>query len=277
MSPAQSQQLIEIRPSAGWRDLGLRELWEYRRLLYMLIWRDVKVRYRQTLLGAAWVMIQPLLTMLIFTFLLHRVAQLESGETPYALFVLSGLLPWQFVSSSISMSGNSLISNAHVLSKIYFPRLLIPMSASLVAIVDLVVNGFLVALMMLYYGAPPSVHIWAVVPLIALAFLLSFGVGLWLAALNVEYRDIRVLIPFLIQIWMYLTPVVYPLDELPAPYDRLALLNPATGIIEGFRAAILGRPLVVESIPISIGWTIVILLSGALYFRRAERKFADLI
>lgn len=278
MSTARTDTTVrEIASIPGWRAIGFRELWTYRELLYILVWRDVKVRYKQTLLGLLWVMGQPLITMLIFTFLFHRVAKFDAGATPYAVFVLAGLLPWNLFSNGATNAGNSLIGHAAVISKIYFPRLLIPIGAVLVALVDAGVNCLLVAGLMAWYGVGPSASAILLPLIIVLAFAMSLGTGLWIAALNVKYRDVRIVFPFVVQIAMYATPVVYPLHVLPERYQSMALLNPMAGVVEGFRSTLLGTPIAAEALAWSIIVAVLLLASGALYFRKVEKTFADLL
>lgn len=270
---------MEIRPSRGWRAIDLRELWAYRELLIIFAWRDIKVRYRQTLLGAAWVMGQPLLTMLIFTLVFNRIARFSApGGLPYPVFVLAGVLIWNFVSGTIASAGNSLIGAAYLISKVYFPRLAIPVSNVIVNVVDFLVGIVLLAGVMAWYRVVPGVTIVALPLIIAIAALFALGIGLWIAAANVEYRDVRVIIPFVLQLAMYATPIVYPLAALPEKYRPIAILNPMTGIVEAFRASLFGTPMPGALV---LTWSVVAsllcLIGGALYFRRMERLFADVI
>lgn len=269
---------LVLRPSRGWRAIDLRELWVYRELLFVFAWRDVKVRYRQTFLGAVWVMGQPLVTMLIFTLLFHRVARFRAdNDVPYAVFVLAGVVLWNFISGAIARIGNSLIGSSFLISKVYFPRLLVPVSNAVTDVVDFLVAALLLIPLMAWYRIAPSPLI-VLSPLVVLvAVMLALGVGLWIAALNVEYRDVRVVVPFLLQLAMYATPVVYPLSALPERYRIFALLNPATGIIEAFRGTILGTPIHAGGLVWSVVAAVLCLLSGAFYFRRMERLFADVI
>jgi lipopolysaccharide transport system permease protein len=270
--------VVVIRPSTGWRALDLRELWAYRELLYIFVWRDLKVRYRQTFLGAVWVIGQPLLTMLIFTFLFHRVAKLPGqAGVPYPVFVLAGLLIWNLFANGVAKAATSLIGASFLISKIYFPRLVIPFSGTLVEIVDLAVAGFLLAALMVFYGMTAHASMLLIPVVVLVAALLSTGIGLWSAALNVEYRDIRLLIPFLLQLAMYATPVVYPLQALPAKYRPFAIANPMTGVVESFRACVFGTPFPVAANLVAIAWTLVLLATGLFYFRRMERLFADVL
>jgi lipopolysaccharide transport system permease protein len=278
MSVTAASRVLLIEPGHGLPRLALRELWAHRELLGVLAGRDVKVRYRQTLLGAAWVLAQPLIGMLIFTTLFHRVARFSGpAGVPYALFVLAGLLPWGLLAAGAQGAGNSLITSAHLVSKVYFPRLILPLSAVLVGLVDLAVAGLLVAAAMAFYGVAPPAQVLLLPLAIALAAALALGVGLWLCALNVRYRDVRVLIPFAVQVWMYATPVAYPLDVLPERLRALAAWNPATGAVEAFRAALLGTPVESGDVASSLLATSLLLISGAYAFRRAERSLADLL
>ena len=286
-TPRRTQRpILDIEPTHGWRGINLGDLWRYRDLLYIFVWRDLKVRYRQTLLGAVWVMGQPLLTMLIFTFLFNRLAHIETDSpVPYEVFVMAGLLPWNFFATGVQNSGNSLIGSSHLISKVYFPRLLIPTGAVLAALADFAVSG-VVLLGLMGYLMPwsqlvPGMHLLLLPVALVLAVALTLGVGLWMSALNVEYRDVRVVIPFLLQIWMFATPVVYPFKLLPETYRPIALVNPMTGIIESFRYAIIGPApdtagpwLALAS---SAVFSVALLVSGAFFFRRMERQFADVL
>lgn len=273
-----SSRTLVIEPTSGWRSIDLRELWTYRDLLFVFAWRDIKVRYSQTLLGAVWVMGQPLVTMLIFTLLFNRIAKFNAGAgVPYPLFVMGGVLLWNFIAGAISRSGNSLLGATHLISKVYFPRLLVPVSNVATDIVDFVVAALLLIPLMLWYGVAPPLWILLAPFVVLLAGAFALGVGLWVAALNVEYRDVRVIIPWVLQIAMYAAPVVYPLSALPERYRLLAILNPVTGLVEAFRATLLGTAVD----PLALGWSIVaslvILVAGAFYFRRMERLFADIL
>jgi homopolymeric O-antigen transport system permease protein len=269
---------LVIQPTSGWRSLSLNEVWAYRDLLYIFAWRDLKVRYRQTLLGALWVMGQPLVSMLIFTLLFSRVAKLKADTgVPYPVFVLTGILIWNFVSGAINRAGNSLIGASFLISKVYFPRLVIPISNLGTDLADFVVAALLLIPAMLWFGVWPD---WTIVlsPLVViLAAAFSLGAGLWVAALNVEYRDVRILIPWVLQIAMYATPVVYPLSAIPARYHWIAIANPMTGIVEAFRATVFGTPLPMAALLWSVFASLVLVVSGAFYFRRMERLFADIL
>lgn len=269
--------LISIRARKGWSPIDLRSLWNYRELLYFLTWRDVKVRYKQTALGAAWAVIQPLFTMIIFTIFFGRIAGLPSDQIPYPLFAFSGLLLWVFFSNSVTASGNSLIGSANLITKVYFPRMIIPGAAVAAGLVDLIVGFGILFLLMAYYGVGVSLNLLAAPLLILLTTLLAIGVGMWMSALNVRYRDIRYALPFGVQLLMFATPVIYPSSMAPVKWRWLLQLNPLTGIIEGFRAAVFGRPFDWASIAISFIATILILIYAAYDFRRMERTFADII
>jgi len=278
VTPAAASRPLVIQATRGWRSIDVREIWTYRDLLLIFAARDVKVRYRQTFLGALWVMGQPLVTMLIFTLLFSRVARLRADTgTPYPLFVLGGVILWNFLSGAIQRSGNSLLGASHLISKVYFPRLVVPLSNIVTDLADFGVSALLLIPMMLWYRvAPgPTLLLMPLVVLIASAFAL--GVGLWVAALNIEYRDVRVIIPFILQIAMYVTPVVYPLTALPERYRQLAVWNPATGLVEAFRATLYGTPLPGLPLLWSIVASLLLLVSGAYYFRRMERLFADIL
>jgi len=280
MSEHVSQALptFRIDPPQGWADIGLRELWDYRELLYFLTWRDVKVRYKQTALGAAWAIIQPLFMMLVFSLFFGRLAKIPSDGIPYPIFTFCALLPWQLFAHALTESSNSLVANERLITKVYFPRLVVPIAAVLGGLVDFAVAFAILLLMMFYYGIVPT---WAIVTLpgfILLAVMTALGVGLWLSALNVKYRDVRYTINFLIQFWMFATPVAYPSSLVPARWRALYGLNPMAGVVEGFRWALLGK----QSAPgamlwVSVAAVIVILIGGLYYFRRMEQQFADVV
>jgi len=275
---AVEQRPILIAPSSGWRPIDLREVWEYRELLFILVWRDIKVRYRQTFLGVLWVVAQPLLTAMIFTVLFNRVAHIDAGPgVPYSLFVMVGLVPWSFFASGVSASSNSLIGSSHLISKVYFPRVIVPAASVLSGFVDMAVTLALVVVMTIVYraGVPPQIVLLPVAVVVCALF--AFGVGLWLSALNVEYRDVRVVIPFMLQLWMYATPVVYPLRVVPEKYRWIALINPMTSVVETFRAVMLGGDIPWLQLGYATAVILVILITGAYYFRRMERLFADVL
>jgi lipopolysaccharide transport system permease protein len=267
-----------IRPTRGWIALRLGELWEYRELLYFLVWRDVKVRYKQTFLGVGWAVLQPLLTMVIFSTVFGNFAKIPSDGVPYPIFSYVALLPWNFFSAALGRAGNSLVSSANLIRKVYFPRLVVPIAATLGGLLDFLVAFVILIGMMLYYNIYPTIMILTLPLFLLLAVASALAMGLWLAALNVKYRDVGYIIPFLIQIWMYASPVVYPVSLVPERWRIIFALNPMTGVIEGFRAALLGTPSLdwLTLIP-SVVIVIILLVSGALYFRRTEKTFADVV
>ncbi|HYC59647.1 MAG TPA: ABC transporter permease [Thermoanaerobaculia bacterium] len=271
-------QTIVLRATRGWKAVDVGELWAHRELLAIFAWRDLKVRYRQTFLGALWVMGQPLVSMLIFTLLFGRVAKLQSETAvPYPVFVLSGTIMWNFVAATIQHAGNSLIGSSFLISKVYFPRLVIPLANGLTNLVDFGVAALLLIPVMAWYSVLPGVEI-VLLPLVVLvAVLFAVGVGLWVAALNVEYRDVRIVIPWILQIAMFVAPVVYPLEALPQKYRWLAQLNPVSGIIEGFRATLFGTPVAAGALAWSVIAALLVFAGGAFYFRRMERLFADML
>jgi lipopolysaccharide transport system permease protein len=267
-----------IEPSRGWVSLKLGELWEYRELLYFLTWREVKVRYKQTAFGAAWAIIQPLFTMLVFSLFFGRLAKIPSDSIPYPLFSLAGVIPWTFFANGLTLSSNSLVSNANLISKVYFPRLTIPMSAVLSGVVDFAISLILLVGMMAFYHLTPSLRCVYLPLFVLLGFVTALGVGLWLSALNVEYRDVRYTVPFLTQFWMFATPIAYPASLLHGIWRTLYGLNPMVGVVEGFRWALLGTntapgPMIAASSFAAL----LILVGGAFYFRRMEKTFADVV
>jgi lipopolysaccharide transport system permease protein len=275
---APEQPFLRIGPSPGWRAVNLRELWRYRELLYFLVWRDVKVRYKQTLLGAAWAVFRPLLTMLTFWLIFGVIVRVPSDGLPYALFTFVALLPWTYFSNAVSGASNSLLSNSQLLTKVYFPRLIVPTATVVAGLVDYGIAALLLIPLMLYYQIVPPVAALLAIPLLTLVIvLLALGTSLWLSALNVRYRDIGNLVPFLIQLWMYATPIIYPLSKVPAHLRWITDLNPLTGVTQGYRSALFGSPWDWPSLGFSTACGVVVLVSGALYFRRVERTFADLI
>lgn len=270
---------IIIRPQKGLIPLNLKELWVYREILYFLTWRDIKVKYKQTVLGILWAILQPFLTMLIFFMLFGKFAKVPSEEVPYPIFAYTGLLLWNYFSSALSNSGNSLIYSSNLITKVYFPRLFIPASASLSGLFDFFIASIILIGMMFFYNFTPSLIGLALIPiLILLASISAIGCGLWLSALNVEYRDFQYVIPFLVQIWMFATPVIYPATLLPEKYRWIISLNPMGGIIEAFRASTLGHKQINwDMLIISAGIGFLVYLTGLVYFRKVERSFADII
>jgi lipopolysaccharide transport system permease protein len=273
-----SLPVLRIEPSRGWVSLKLDELWEYRELLYFLTWRDIKVRYKQTALGAAWAIIQPFFTMLVFSLFFGRLAKVPSDGIPYPIFSFAALVPWTFFANGLSQSSNSLVGSSNLITKVYFPRLAIPISAVLSGVVDFVLAFIVLLGMMAYYGVAPTLNVLWLPLFLLLALVTSLGVGLWLSALNVEYRDVRYVLPFVVQFWMFATPIAYPSTLLSEPWRNLYGLNPMVGVIEGFRWALLGTntapgPIIIMS---SLA-ALLILAGGAFYFRRVEKTFADLV
>ncbi len=269
---------IILKPSRGWQGINLRELWRYRELVYFLIWRDIKVRYKQTLLGAAWAVLQPFLTMVVFTLFFGQWIGVPTDEVPPPIFYYAGLLPWQLFQAGVSKAGVSLVSSRNLVTKVYFPRMAVPLAPVMASLVDFVL-AFLVLLgMMAYFGVRPTVALWALPLFLLLAVVTALGVGLWLSALNVTYRDIGYIIPFLLQVWFFLSPVVYSASVVPQAYRWLYGVNPMAGVVQGFRWAMLGagQPEWV-SLAISAGVGLFLLISGAMYFRRMERTFADVV
>jgi lipopolysaccharide transport system permease protein len=275
---------IVIRPTKGWTSLQLGEVWEFRELLFFLAWRDVKVRYKQTVLGALWAILQPLLTMLVFTIFFGGLANVGSDGLPYPIFSYAGLLPWTFFAQGLGQAANSLVGSSNLIKKVYFPRLIIPLASVLTGLVDFAVAFTVLVGLMVWYRVPPTMAVIWLPLFLLLAILAALGSGLWLAALNVEYRDVRYVVPFFVQLWLFVTPVIYPTSRLTAKLAELGLpvwlsgLNPMTGVVEGFRWALLGSgskpgPILVASAAV----TFVLLSSGAFFFRRMERTFADVV
>ena len=267
-----------IRPSRGWAALDLADLWQYRELIYFLTWRDIKVRYKQTVLGGAWAIIQPFFTMVVFSIFFGRLAGIPSDGLPYPIFAYCALLPWQLFAHALTESSNSLVANERLITKVYFPRLVVPISAVLAGLLDFLVAFVVLIGMMMYYHIRPTAAVWTVPLFLLLAVGAALGVGLWLSALNVQYRDVRYTIPFLTQFWLFLTPVAYPSTLVPVSWRALYGLNPMAGVVEGFRWALLGKTEGPGALlAVSVAITIVILVGGLYYFRRMERTFADVV
>lgn len=268
-----------IEPSRGWVPIRLGELWEYREVLYYLVWRDIKVRYRQTVIGALWAIIQPLMTMVIFTVFLGKLARVPSDGAPYPLFAFAALVPWTFFATGLTQSAGSLVASGHLITKVYFPRLLVPMARVLSGLPDIGLSFLVLLSLVGWYGHfHLSVSLLWLPVLAALALLTAFGIGLWLSALNVQYRDIQHAVPFLVQIWLFATPIAYPSSLLPEPWRTIYGINPMVGVVEGFRWSLLGSgrppglPLVISTVA-----ALTLVVSGAFFFRRVERTFADVI
>ena len=268
---------IVIEPAPKWPGINVRELWANRELLLFLVWRDIKVQYAQTVLGAAWAVVQPLLTMLIFTLVFGRLAKIPSDGVPYSVFTLAALIPWMYFSNAFSAASASLVNSTNLITKVYFPRLIIPIVSILSGLVNFAVSCVVLAIMMIWFHLTPS---WMAIPMIPALLLLMIltatGVGCWLAAVYIQYRDVRQIVPFIVQIWMYISPVVYPLSLVPARYRTLYSLNPMAGVIQTFRAVLLRTgdiPWGTLGVSTIVG--LVLFLSGTMYFRRTEHLFAD--
>lgn len=269
---------IRLQPSNGWRALNLREFWRYRELLYFLSWRDIKVRYKQTALGALWAILQPFLTMLIFSLFFGNLAKMPSDGIPYPIFAFAALVPWTFFSNGLTQSGNSLVQSAGMLKKVYFPRLIVPISSILSGVVDFLFAFLVLIGLMFWYGIAPTANVVWLPFLLLLAFGTALGVGLWLSAMNVQFRDVRYTIPFLAQFWLFATPIAYPSSLLSEPWRTIYGINPMVGVVEGFRWALLGTatapgPLIF----VSALTMLTILITGMFYFRRMESTFADVV
>ncbi|MDZ4814528.1 MAG: ABC transporter permease [Pseudomonadota bacterium] len=271
------EHVTVIEPLQGWRMLDWRELWAYRELLWVLTARDVKVRYKQTVLGAAWAVLRPLTTMLIFSVVFGRLAKMPSDGIPYPIFVYSALLPWTFFAAAITSSGQSLVGSSHLVSKVYFPRLIIPLSSIGAGLVDLMVSCAILLPMMSWYQVGLTWNLLAAPLLIAAVVFTALGIGTLLSALTVAYRDFTHITPFMVQIWMYVTPVIFPISLVPEQWRRLLYLNPMTGVVEGFRSVFLGRDFDFVGLSISVGISLLFFVVGIAYFERVERRFADVI
>jgi lipopolysaccharide transport system permease protein len=266
-----------IKPSAGWSAVRLRELWNHRELLYFLTWRDFKVRYKQTILGVSWAILQPVLTMVVFTILFGRLAKISSDGLPYPIFNFTALVPWTFFAYSLSHASNSLVSSANILTKVYFPRLAMPLASVLSGMVDLGLAFIVLLAMMAYYGFAPTINIIWLPLFLILALVAAVGVALWLSAMNVLFRDVRYVIPFLTQMWFFITPIAYSSTMLDEPWRSLYGINPMAGVVEGFRWSLLGSPASPGLILASCISAPILLVTGALYFSRMEKVFADVV
>ncbi|MDA8105743.1 MAG: ABC transporter permease [Nitrospiraceae bacterium] len=273
-----NEPTVRIEPSRGWVSLKLRELWAYRELIYFLVWRDIKVRYKQTVLGAAWAIIQPFFTMVVFSIFFGRLAGIPSDGMPYPIFSYAALVPWTFFSNGMTKASNSLVSSSNLIKKVYFPRLSIPLASVLAGVVDFALSFAVLLGMMKYYHLTPTGNVIWLPFLLGLSFVIALGVALWLSAMNVQFRDVQYLIPFLAQFWMFATPIAYPSSLLSEPWRTLYGINPMVGVVEGFRWALLGTNTAPGlTILASSAVSMLILLSGALYFRRMEKTFADVV
>ena len=277
-SRADAAPVIRIEPSRGWVSLRLRELWDYRELLYFLTWRDIKVRYKQTVLGAAWAIIQPFLTMVVFSLFFGRLAKIPSDGIPYPIFSYTALVPWTFFANGLNHASDSLVNHANLIKKVYFPRLTIPIARVLAGVVDFALASIVLLGMMLAYGIVPTVNVLWLPLFLLLALTTSLGVGLWLSAMNVQFRDVGYTVPFITQFWLFATPIAYPSSLLSEPWRTLYGINPMVGVVEGFRWALLGTetapgPIIIVSSLVALA----LLVSGAFYFRRLEKTFADVV
>jgi lipopolysaccharide transport system permease protein len=269
---------LRLAPSRGWVPLKLDELWEYRELLYFLVWRDIKVRYKQTALGAAWAVIQPFMTMVVFSLFFGHLAKMPSDNIPYPIFAFAALVPWTFFSNGLSQSANSMVGSSNLITKVYFPRLIVPLASIAAGLVDFLISFSVLLAMMLYYGLFPTLNVIWLTPFVLLACVTALGVGLWLSALSVAYRDVRYIVPFITQFWLFATPIAYPSSLLHQPWRTIYGLNPMVGVVEGFRWALLGTNTAPgPMIAISAGMALIILVSGSFYFRRMEKTFADTV
>jgi lipopolysaccharide transport system permease protein len=270
--------VVRIEPASGWMPLDLYELWEYRELLYFLIWRDVKVRYKQTVLGASWAIIQPFFTMVVFSLFFGHLANVPSNGIPYPIFSYAALVPWTFFANGLMQSSNSLVGSANLIQKVYFPRLTIPAASVLSGVVDFAFAALVLLFMMAYYGIAPTTNVVWLPLFLLLALVSAFGVGLWLSALNVHFRDVRYIVPFITQVWLFATPIAYPSSLLSEPWRTWYGINPMVGVVEGFRWALLGTntspgPMVA----VSSATAVVLLIGGIFYFRQMETTFADVV
>jgi lipopolysaccharide transport system permease protein len=270
--------ITRIEATKGWVSIKLLELWEYRELLYFLIWRDIKVRYKQTVLGGTWAIIQPFFTMVVFSLFFGKLAKIPSDGIPYPIFSYAALVPWAFFANGLNQASNSLVGNSNLINKVYFPRMTMPIASVLGGIVDFVLAFIMLIGMMLYYDMPPTINVVWLPLFLMLAFVTSLGASLWLSAMYVQYRDVRHVIPFLTQIWLFATPIAYPSSLLSEPWRTLYGVNPMAGVVEGFRWSLLGTQtgpgaiIIVSSLV-----ALMLLFSGALYFRRMEKNFADVV
>lgn len=272
------EMVVRIQPSKGWIALDLKELWEYRELLYFLVWRDMKVRYKQTVLGASWAIIQPFFTMVVFSLFFGKLAKVPSDGIPYPIFSYAALVPWAFFANGLNQASNSLVGSSNLIKKVYFPRLAMPLASVLGGVIDFGLAFLMLVGMMFYYSMIPTINVLWLPFFLVLAFTTSLGASLWLSATYVQFRDVRHIVPFLTQIWLFATPIAYPSSLLSEPWRSLYGINPMAGVVEGFRWALLGigmapGPIVIVSSCASM----ILLFSGAFYFRRMEKTFADVV
>lgn len=269
---------VVIKPSSGWAALGLKELWQHRELVYFLIWRDIKVRYKQTVLGATWAIIQPVLTMVVFTIFFGELGNIPSDGAPYPIFSYAALIPWTYFANSVAHASQSLTASANLIQKIYFPRLALPVSTSLAGLLDVALSFSVLVVMMIAYGVTPTWRLATIPLFLVFAVVTALGTSIWLSAMNVRYRDIRYVTPFLVQLWMLISPIAYPSSLLSTPWRTLYGLNPMAGVVEGFRWAVLGTSAPPTStIALSSAVALVLMISGTIFFRNTERTFADII
>jgi len=278
MSAKSDAGVTIIKSSSGWAALGLRDLWAYRELILFLTWRDLKVRYKQTLLGASWAVLQPFLTMVVFSIFFGGLAQVPSDGVPYPIFSYTALIPWTLFSKALQDASRSLVASSHMITKVYFPRMILPLSSILAGVMDFLIAFVVLLGMMIYFAIYPTGNIWTLPLFLLLALITAVGVSLWLSALNVLYRDIGYVLPFLAQFWMFITPIAYPSSMVPERWQALYAVNPMTGVVEGFRWALLGtgQPPGTMTIVSSLV-AFVLLISGMFYFKRMERMFADMV
>lgn len=270
---------VVIKPITGWTALNLKDLWIYRELVYFLTWRNLKVRYKQTALGAAWAILQPFLTMVVFSIFFGNLAKVPSDGVPYPIFSYTALLPWTLFAKALTDASHSLVQSSHMITKVYFPRLILPLASILSGLVDFALAFLVLFFMMLYYGIVPTAAVWTLPLFVLLAMITALGVGFWLSAMNVLYRDIGYVLPFLTQFWMTLTPIAYPASLLPEQWRLVYALNPMTGVVEGFRWALLGSTASAPTGMLAVSTTIsiIVLITGLYYFKRMERRFADMV
>jgi lipopolysaccharide transport system permease protein len=271
--------IVVIKPPKGWDVLNLRDLWLYRELIYFMTWRDIKVRYKQTALGASWAILKPFMMMVVFSIFFGELAQMPSDGVAYPIFSYTGLLPWELFSGALSIASRSLVVNRHMITKVYFPRIILPISSILGGLVDFLIAFVILLGMMVFYKITPTANIWTLPLFLILALVTALGTSLWLSAMNVLYRDVGYILPFITQFWLFITPIAYSSSLIPEKYKLLYALNPMTGVVEGFRWALLG---IQESAPgpmlaVSSTIAVLVLISGIIYFRRMERQFADMV